>query len=64
MKNTNAFTGVAVAFVAWPLGGAGSAAMSAHSAATQAAAGVAAAITPRKRHAATAIVASVDRGTV
>jgi hypothetical protein len=63
MKNTNVFIGVGGAAIAWPLRGTGSAAASGHHAAAHAA-GVAAAVTPqRKRHTATAIVASVNRGT-
>jgi hypothetical protein len=62
MDNTNAFAGVGVAAMAWPLRGTGFAPTSAHPAAAHAAVVAAAATPPRKRRTATAIVASVDRG--
>jgi len=64
MTNINAFTGVGVAGMAWTLHVARASAAAAHPAFAAHAAGAAAAIAPqRKRRTATAIDASVDRGT-
>lgn len=58
MKNINALQGVGVASMSWTLRGSGTASPAAHPASI-----ARAAIVQRKRHAAAANVASVNRGT-